>query len=414
MKRFVKIATFLQQFKGKVTCTYGTESVVLRSRISNPRKKRGKLMRKLAIGLALASTALATPAIARDDQWYVGVDGGAMIVEDLQLDIGTLQNAGNIDTDTGYDFGGVVGYDFGGFRLETEVSYREADTANFSSSTPQIPGAAGPGLIRGGSYNTGGDVNALSFMVNGMLDFGDDDGLQGFVGGGAGVARIDLQNQFAAPSWLDDSDTGFAWQALAGVRAPLSDNWDVGLKYRFFNAKGVDLVDRLGRDVSTRFRSHSIMGSLIYNFGGAPEPVEVAPPPPPPYIAPPPPPPPPPPVVTCNSGPYIVFFDWDKSNLRPDAAGVLDNAVAQYSNCGNAKVMLAGHADKSGTATYNVGLSQRRNSTVRAYLESKGVGAGAISTEAFGETAPLVQTADGEREPQNRRVEVSYGPGSGM
>ena len=45
-------------------------------------------MRKLAIGLALASTALATPAIARDDQWYVGVDGGAMIVEDLQLDIG--------------------------------------------------------------------------------------------------------------------------------------------------------------------------------------------------------------------------------------------------------------------------------------------------------------------------------------
>jgi hypothetical protein len=46
-------------------------------------------MRKLAISLALASTALASPALARDDQWYVGVDGGAMIVEDLSLDIGT-------------------------------------------------------------------------------------------------------------------------------------------------------------------------------------------------------------------------------------------------------------------------------------------------------------------------------------
>ncbi len=372
-------------------------------------------MRKLAIGLALASTALASPALARDDQWYVGVDGGAIIVEDPQLDIAGVNDAASLDTKTGYDFGGVVGYDFGGFRLESEVSYREADVGSFSSATRQITGDASTALQPGGTYAVGGDANALSFFVNGLLDFGDDDGIQGFVGGGVGVSRVDVQAVLGGPSWLDDSDTGFAWQVLAGVRAPISDNWDVGLKYRFFNADKVNLVDRLGRSVDTRFRSHSIMGSLIYNFGGAPAPVEVAPPPPPPpYVAPPPPPPPPPPPApVCNSGPYIVFFDWDKSNLRPDAASVLDNAVAQYSNCGNAKVMLAGHADKSGTATYNVGLSQRRNTTVRAYLESKGIGAGAISSEAFGETAPLVQTADGEREPQNRRVEVTYGPGSG-
>jgi OOP family OmpA-OmpF porin len=348
-------------------------------------------MRKLAISLALASTALASPALARDDQWYVGVDGGAMIVEDLSLDIGTLQNAASIDTNKGFDVGGVVGYDFGGLRLESEVSYRQVDA------------------------KSSGNASALSFMVNGVLDFGEDDGIQGFVGGGAGVARVDMQTVLATPVFLDDSDTGFAWQALAGVRAPLSKRWDVGLKYRFFNASKVNLVDRLGRAVDTSFRSHSIMGSLVYNFGGAPAPVEVAPPPPPPvYVAPPPPPPPPPPAPVCNSGPYIVFFDWDKSNLRPDAASVLDNAVAQYANCGMAKVMLAGHADKSGTAKYNVGLSQRRNDTVRGYLASKGVTDGAISAEAFGETAPLVQTADGEREPQNRRVEVTYGPGSGM
>lgn len=372
-------------------------------------------MRKLAIGMALASTALASPALARDDQWYVGVDGGAMIVEDLDLDIGGTADAASIDAKEGYDFGGVVGYDFGGFRLEAEVSYREADVDAFSSSAPRLNANAGTVLVPAGTYQVGGDANALSFMVNGLLDFGDDDGLQGFVGGGVGVARVDVEANFANPAYLDDSDTGFAWQALAGIRAPLSDNWDVGLKYRFFNADKVNLVNRFGGDVETRFRSHSIMGSLIYNFGGAPEPVEVAPPPPPPYVAPPPPPPPPPPPApVCNTGPYIVFFDWDKSNLRPDAASVLDNAVAQYANCGNAKVMLAGHADKSGSASYNVGLSQRRNTTVRGYLESKGVAGSAITTEAFGETAPLVQTADGEREPQNRRVEVSYGPGSGM
>ena len=376
-------------------------------------------MRKLAIGLALASTALASPSMARDDQWYVGVDGGVMLVEDLNLDIGPAPIKGVAEADTGYDFGGVVGYDFGGFRLEAETSYREADLESFTSTVPAIPSGATAALSTSGFKATRGDVNALSFMVNGMLDFGDDDGLQGFVGGGVGVARVDVQQIFAAPSWLDDSDTGFAWQALAGVRAPLSDSWDVGLKYRFFNASSVDLVDRLGRDVSTRFRSHSLMGSLVYNFGGEEaveivEPPMVVPPPPPVVIAPPPPrPTPPPPRVTCNTGPYIVFFDWDKSNLLPAATSVLDNAASQYANCGNARVMLAGHADKSGSTTYNVGLSQRRNAAVRGYLETKGISSGAVSTEAFGESAPLVQTADGVREPQNRRVEVTYGPGSG-
>ncbi len=376
-------------------------------------------MRKLAIGLALASTALASPSMARDGAWYVGVDGGAMLVEDLDLDIGAAPIEGTANTATGYDFGAVVGYDFGGFRLEAETSYRETDLRSFASAVPAIPSDARAVLGPAGRKPTGGDANALSFMLNGMLDFGDDDGLQGFVGGGVGVARVDVQQSFAAPAWLDDSDTGFAWQAIAGIRAPLSDSWDVGLKYRFFNAANVDLVDRLGRDVSTRFRSHSLMGSLVYNFGGAepPPPPVAAPPPPPPVIAPPPPPrpapPPPPPRVTCNTGPYIVFFDWDKSNLLPAATTVLDNAVSQYANCGNARVMLAGHADKSGSTTYNVGLSQRRNTAVRGYLESKGIPGGVISTEAFGESAPLVQTADGVREPQNRRVEVSYGPGSG-
>jgi len=75
--------------------------------------------------------------------------------------------------------------------------------------------------------------------------------------------------------------------------------------------------------------------------------------------------------------------------------------------------MLAGHADKSGSASYNVGLSQRRNEAVRAYLGSRGISDGVFSREAFGESRPRVVTADCFREPQNRRVEVMYGPGSG-
>jgi outer membrane protein OmpA-like peptidoglycan-associated protein len=108
-----------------------------------------------------------------------------------------------------------------------------------------------------------------------------------------------------------------------------------------------------------------------------------------------------------------VFFDWDKADITPQAAAILDNAAAAYASTGQARVVLAGHADRSGPADYNVGLSQRRADNVGNYLEGRGVPRSAMSTEAFGESRPLVETADGVREPQNRRVEITMGPGSG-
>jgi OOP family OmpA-OmpF porin len=83
-------------------------------------------MRKLAIAVALASTALASPALARDDSWYVGVEGGAMIVQDLHFDIGALPRAATVDNNYGYTVDGNIGYDFGAFRVETEVGYQSA------------------------------------------------------------------------------------------------------------------------------------------------------------------------------------------------------------------------------------------------------------------------------------------------
>jgi outer membrane protein OmpA-like peptidoglycan-associated protein len=109
-----------------------------------------------------------------------------------------------------------------------------------------------------------------------------------------------------------------------------------------------------------------------------------------------------------------VFFDFDESVITADAATILDNAVTAYANCGTAAVMLAGHTDRSGSVQYNIGLAERRNASVTEYLTGRGIPAGRISGEAFGESQPRVPTADGVRELQNRRVEVTYGPGSGM
>ena len=386
-------------------------------------------MRKLVIGMALASTAVASPALARDGAWYVEFDGGPMLVEKMDFDIGTGTNTAKVDTKTGYDFGGIVGYDFGFIRLEAEGSYRGADLDTITvNGAPGVPTVGTTAVTNTGTYNAGGDATVLSFMLNAMADFGPDDGLQGFVGGGVGVARTKFNGttiQLSGPGFLDDSDSGFAWQLLAGVRAPLTDNIDVGLKYRYFNTSNLDLVDSRGRDASTKWKSHSLLGTIGFNFGGAPAPMQTCwdgtslpmdamcparPTPPAP------PPPPPPPVVTpvCNKGPYIVFFDWDKSDITPQAATILDSAASAYATCGSASVMLAGHADRSGTASYNVGLSQRRADAVRSYLTGRGIPDTRVSTEAFGETVNRVPTADGVRELQNRRVEVTYGPNAGM
>jgi OOP family OmpA-OmpF porin len=194
-------------------------------------------MRKLAIVVALSSTVLATPALARNGAWYVGGDFGVMIVEDVDFDFGTGPTIPSSSTaqiainhDYGYDAALFVGYDLGAFRVEAEVSYKRARVDDIETSV-RFPGAPGTGIAVGGPITPdlypagGGRTSALSFMINGLLDFGDEDGISGFVGGGVGIARIDYNNIRAfsnQPAGIDDSDTRFAWQVVAGVRqAPL-------------------------------------------------------------------------------------------------------------------------------------------------------------------------------------------------
>ncbi len=353
-------------------------------------------MRYPFISLALASSFLAAPAYAREGALYVEGQFGPMLVEDIDFDIGSIDNAATLDSKWGFDGGGLVGYDFGPFRVEAEASYRRAkfDTISFDGNTEEVTGRS----------------SVLSFMLNGLADFGADDGLQGFVGGGVGVGRV----KFRSPGLIDDDDRRFAWQALAGVRAPLTDNIDVGLRYRFFNVHDARFIDTTGDAVRGNWRSHSILGTIAFNLGGRAEEVLPPPPPPPEPLPPPPPPPPPPPVAMCNKGPYIVFFDWDRSDITAEAATILESAVGAYGSCDRVPVMVAGYTDRSGSPAYNQGLSERRAGSVRGYLSTHGVPDSAITTQGFGESNNRVPTADGVRELQNRRVEITYGPGSGM
>ncbi|MBA4772086.1 MAG: porin family protein, partial [Sphingomonas sp.] len=239
-------------------------------------------MRKVAVSLALASTIIATPALARDKAWYVGIDGGGTIVEQINYDIGTQRGAARVSHEYGYDVSGNIGYDFGVFRVETEVAYKRSSVRNYTAnanSTPAFQANGTLGSLPAGLY-TGvrGSTRALSFMVNGLIDFGDEDKVQGFVGGGVGIARVQA-SQYALNAngaFLNDSDTRFAYQGLAGVRAPIAKNLDLSVKYRFFTTPDARFVDVRGRTFSGTFRSHSLLGGLTYSFG------EPAAPPPPP------------------------------------------------------------------------------------------------------------------------------------
>jgi OOP family OmpA-OmpF porin len=227
-------------------------------------------MRTVVMVSAGALALVASPAAAEDGAWYVGGDFGAMIVEDTSLDypLANTDDAVALDHDYGFDGALFVGYDLGAFRLESEVSYRQADLDAFENIIA-IPSTSGPHPV--GLRDGFGSTSALAFMINGMLDFGDDDGLSGFVGGGVGMARVNYSNLRAfedTGTFLDDSDSGFAWQVVAGLRQAISDNVDVHVRYRFFNAGDISLSGFGGEEVEGRFRSHSLLGGLTFNFGG--------------------------------------------------------------------------------------------------------------------------------------------------
>jgi hypothetical protein len=107
-------------------------------------------------------------------------------------------------------------------------------------------------------------------------------------------------------------------------------------------------------------------------------------------------------------GRFLVFFEFDRADLRPDGQRVVREAADEYQRTGNVRVELVGNADRSGSDDYNIDLSARRAETVRQALISAGVPASVISVNAEGESAPLVATADGVREALNRYVEITF------
>ncbi|HTJ63841.1 MAG TPA: OmpA family protein [Alphaproteobacteria bacterium] len=139
--------------------------------------------------------------------------------------------------------------------------------------------------------------------------------------------------------------------------------------------------------------------TLKYRFDGAGEP-ETAPPA---YV--------PPPVQAPAPTPraYLVFFDFNKSDLTAQARDIVDTAAKNAETARVTQLTVTGHTDTVGSDAYNMRLSRRRAESVAAQLEKNGIAASEIEIVAKGKRDLLVPTRDGVREPQNRRVQIVFG-----
>lgn len=333
---------------------------------------------------AVAAAALLLPLAAQaNDGFYLGGNLGMGFPTDSTFDDST--NTNDVELDPG--FAGILsaGWQFGnGIRLQGEFAARLNQVGDITGT-----GAAAP---------TDGDMNVYSLMADAIYGFNTGTKFTPYVGAGMGIARVQAKDiGTTLTTTVDDDDTVFAYQAIAGVEYAIHPNLFAGLDYRYFRTADTEFTSAAATRIDGDYENHTVTVGLRYLFPKAaplPAPAAV------PVAAEV---PPAPPMVPNN---YIVFFDFNKSNLSTEADRIV---AAAAGNAGQARVTtleVTGHADRSGSDRYNMRLSQRRADTVRQALVAKGIPADQIVVVAKGESQPLVATADGVREAQNRRVQI--------
>ncbi len=105
-----------------------------------------------------------------------------------------------------------------------------------------------------------------------------------------------------------------------------------------------------------------------------------------------------------------VLFDFDKSNIKPEYFGFLDEAARVFEMNPGLKVEVQGNTDNIGTAKYNMGLSLRRANAVLNYLVNKGVDRSRLMARGFGFSRPVATNDTAEGRAFNRRVELTPMP----
>ena len=219
--------------------------------------------------------------------------------------------------------------------------------------------------------------------------------------GGLAVAQVGANpTAGTAIAGQGSQKTGYGWFGGLGAQYAASDAISLRLEDDYYRVSAsASQIDNalVTENVKIVNYGNIIRLALVFQFL-APE----APPATPVAAAP----PPPPATAVQKKQMFIVFFEFDKSTLTPDGKKVVDAAAAAFKS-GKSDVAIAGYTDLAGSQQYNLALSHRRADAVKAAMVKDGVPASAVGESWYGKQNPRVPTADGVREPQNRRVEIT-------
>jgi len=346
-------------------------------------------IRSYALG-CVALFALSGSAFAVDTGWYVGLGAGYSMPNSVKFPtVGTVivNNVPYLADEASFKntWRGIVtgGYAWNNhLRFEVEGGYTD----------PKLSG-----LKLAGIKTAVGNANVSQYTAMGNLLFDMPISESWYftlgAGGGWNWTNLDLGSSKI-------KSAGLTMQGIAGITYKLSRTTDLQLDYRYVTTSGLENFNA-GHKVN--LASHNTMLSLRWYFDQP-----SAPPPPPMAVNTPPPPPPmpvaPPPVTT-----YIVFFDFNKSNLTDAAQAVVTEAVKVAKTNGFVKMQIVGHTDTVGSDKYNMNLSLQRAQAVKDEMIREGLDGTAIGIDGKGFHDPLVATGPGVREPQNRRAVIDLG-----
>ena len=356
-------------------------------------------MTKLLAGAVVLAGLMPAAAMAQQyPSLYLGLGAGVVMPNDSDT---TGITATNLEFDNGWLGAITTGWKFGnGFRLELESSMARSKVE--SSNNRSAPGR----------------IQASGILINTLYDFAPWGRVTPYLGAGFGYASYTSKGLpiGAAAAAVSESDWNPTAQAIAGMTFNLNQRWSLFGDYRYFAALSDPEFAGTTGTTEVEYQDHRLLLGVRYSFGLPPRPA----PAPAPAAAPtpPPPPPPPPPAAAAPAPPpaaapapqvprnYLVFFNFDRSDITPEASNIIRQAAANAKTARVTRIEATGHADRSGPENYNLRLSQRRAEAVRQSLMREGIPANEIFVSAKGESEPLVATPDGVREPQNRRLEI--------
>jgi OmpA-OmpF porin, OOP family len=335
-------------------------------------------------GIALAVTLSWADARAQmftgPGGWYLGGGGGWTSLESPQT--GTVVGLPLSQRyNDGFNVGLRAGYEWGPLRLEEEFRFLQNSATGVT--------------VAGLSLPANGNRNAYAFMTNAIYDFNVGWALTPHIG--AGIGAVVLHDGWSVPgigTIASDSDVQLGYQGIAGVRYNINPSLAFDLDYRYLGTTDPTFRTKFGPTYTSGYSTHNIVASLSLRFG-APAPVAA-----------PPMPPPPPPVVARKV--FLVFFDWDRDTVTPEGMQILQQAAAAFRAGGPVTIQVTGYTDRSGSPGYNQRLSERRANNVAKAMVRLGVPRQAMAVSGRGENDNRVPTADGVREPQNRRVEIVF------